>query len=49
MVMNETTHKENFKKIKFHFSEEGLGDIQSLIEVEKDKFLNEEERSTDFS
>ena len=36
--------KENFKKIKYHFTAEGLGDIQSLIEVEKDKFLNEEER-----
>ena len=40
---------ENFKKIKFHFSEEGLGDIDSLIEVEKDKFLNEEERNTSVS
>ena len=38
--------KENFKKIKYHFTAEGLGDIQSLIEVEKDKFLNEEERNT---
>ena len=38
--------KENFKKIKYHFTPEGLGDIQSLIEVEKDKFLNEEERSS---
>ena len=35
--------KENFKKIKYHFTAEGLGDIQSLIEVEKDKFLNEKE------
>ena len=33
--------RDNFKKIKFHFSEEGLGNIQSLIEVEKEKFLNE--------
>ena len=41
--------KENFKKIKYHFTPEGLGDIQSLIEVEKDKFLNEKERSTDIS
>ena len=41
--------RENFKKIKYHFTAEGLGDIQSLIEVEKDKFLNEKERSTDFS
>ena len=41
--------KENFKKIKFHFSEEGLGNIQSLIEVEKDKFLNEKERNTSLS
>ena len=37
---------EDFKKIKFHFSEEGLGNIQSLIEVEKLKFLNEKERNT---
>ena len=41
--------KENFKKIKYHFTAEGLGDIQSLIEVEKDKFLNEKERSTSLS
>ena len=41
--------KENFKKIKYHFTAEGLGDIQSLIEVEKDKFLNEKERSTGIS
>ena len=41
--------KDNFKKIKYHFSVEGLGDIQSLIEVEKDKFLNEKERSTSLS
>ena len=41
--------KENFKKIKYHFTAEGLGDIQSLIEVEKDKFLNEEERSSSIS
>ena len=41
--------KENFKKIKYHFTPEGLGDIQSLIEVEKDKFLNEEERNTGIS
>ena len=41
--------QENFKKIKYHFSAEGLGDIQSLIEVEKDKFLNEEERNTSLS
>ena len=41
--------KENFKKIKYHFTAEGLGDIQSLIEVEKDKFLNEEERNTSIS
>ena len=41
--------QENFKKIKYHFSAEGLGDIQSLIEVEKDKFLNEKERSTGIS
>ena len=40
---------ENFKKIKFHFSEEGLGNIQSLIEVEKLKFLNEKERNTSLS
>ena len=39
--------KENFKKIKYHFTAEGLGNIQSLIEVEKDKFLNEEERKND--
>ena len=38
--------KENFKKIKYHFTAEGLGNIQSLIEVEKDKFLNEKERNT---
>ena len=37
--------KENFKKIKYHFTAEGLGNIQSLIEVEKDKFLNEKERN----
>ena len=41
--------KDNFKKIKFNFSEKGLGDIQSLIEVEKEKFLNEKERSTSLS
>ena len=41
--------KENFKKIKYHFTPEGLGDIQSLIEVEKDKFLNEKERNTGIS
>ena len=41
--------KENFKKIKYHFTAEGLGNIQSLIEVEKDKFLNEKERSTSIS
>ena len=41
--------KENFKKIKYHFTAEGLGNIQSLIEVEKDKFLNEKERSTGIS
>ena len=41
--------KENFKKIKYHFTAEGLGDIQSLIEVEKDKFLNEKERNTSLS
>ena len=41
--------KEDFKKIKYHFSEEGLGNIQSLIEVEKLKFLNEKERSTSVS
>ena len=41
--------KENFKKIKYHFTAEGLGDIQSLIEVEKDKFLNEKERSSSIS
>ena len=41
--------KENFKKIKYHFTPEGLGNIQSLIEVEKDKFLNEEERSSSVS
>ena len=40
---------DNFKKIKFHFSEEGLGNIQSLIEVEKEKFLNEKERNTNLS
>ena len=41
--------KENFKKIKYHFTAEGLGNIQSLIEVEKDKFLNEKERNTSLS
>jgi hypothetical protein len=41
--------KENFKKIKYHFTPEGLGNIQSLIEVEKDKFLNEKERNTSLS
>ena len=41
--------KENFKKIKYHFTAEGLGNIQSLIEVEKLKFLNEKERNTSLS
>ena len=41
--------EDNFKKIKYHFSKEGLEDIQSLIEVEKEKFLNEKERNTSLS
>ena len=40
---------DSFKKIKFNFSEKGLGDIQSLIEVEKEKFLNKKERNTSLS
>ena len=32
---------DNFKKIKFYFSEEGHEDIEDLIEQEKLKFLND--------
>ena len=32
---------DNFKKIKFHFSEEGHENIENLIEQEKLKFLND--------
>ena len=40
---------DKFKKIEGYFSNDGHLDIQSLIEAEKVKFLNEKERSTDFS
>ena len=37
---------DNFKKIKFHFSEEGHEDIENLIEQEKLKFLNDRKTET---
>ena len=40
---------DKFKKIEGHFSDDGFKDIDKLIEVEKGKFLNEKERSTDIS
>ena len=37
---------DNFKKIKFYFSEEGHEDIEDLIEQEKLKFLNDRKTET---
>ena len=37
---------DNFKKIKFYFSEEGYEDIEDLIEQEKLKFLNDRKSET---
>ena len=40
---------ETYKKIQGFYSDEGHEDIERLIEEEKLKFLNEEERNTSFS
>ena len=40
---------ETYKKIQVFYSDEGHEDIERLIEEEKLKFLNEEERNTSIS